>query len=87
MQISDNEAKKILQQGSLAQQIDMVGEARQRADDEALVADVVAQVNAMDDREDRIADLKARIEAGAYNPTGEEIVGAMVRRAIVDCLG
>lgn len=86
MQISDNEVKNILKQGSLAQQIDMVAEARQRAEDQELVADVVAHVNAMDDREDRIADLKARIEAGSYNPAGADIADAMIRRAIADRL-
>ncbi len=84
MQISDNEVKNILKQGSLAQQIDMVAEARQRAEDAELVASVVADVNAMDDREDRIADLKSRIEAGSYNPAGADIADAMIRRAIAD---
>lgn len=84
MQISDNQVKKILEMGSLAQQIDLVGESRRHAEDQALVADVVAKVNAMDDREDRVADLKARIEAGAYNPSGEDIADAMIRRSIAD---
>ena len=84
MQISDNEVKKILEQGTLAQQIDLVGQARQRAEDAELVASVVADVNAMDDREDRIADLKARIESGSYNPAGADIADAMIRRAIAD---
>ncbi|QYK52779.1 MAG: flagellar biosynthesis anti-sigma factor FlgM [Fimbriimonadaceae bacterium] len=52
--------------------------------DADLVADVTAKVNAMPDREDMIADLKARIEAGNYNPTGEEITETMIRRAIAD---
>ena len=64
-----------------------MGEARRHAEDQQLVADVVADVNAMDDREDRIADLKARIESGAYGPSGSEIADAMVRRAIADRLG
>lgn len=84
MQISDNEVKNILKQGSLAQQIDRVAEARRRAEDQELVADVVADVIAMDDRKERVADLKARIEAGTYNPSGAEIADAMVRRAIAD---
>ena len=87
MQISDNQVKKILEMGTLAQQIDLVAEARRRAEDTALVADVVADVKAMDDREDRIADLRARIEAGVYNPTGAEIADAMIRRAAADSIG
>lgn len=85
MQISDNEVKKILeQQRNLESQINYLGQERQRAEDARLVEDVVASVKGMDDREDRIADLKARIEAGAYNPTGAEIADAMIRRAIAD---
>ena len=87
MQISDTEVKKILERGTLAQQIDLVGQARQRAEDAEIVDRVVADVNAMADREDRIADLKARIESGAYNPTGADIADAMVRRAIADQVG
>ena len=86
MQISDNQVKKILEMGSLAQQIDLVGAARQHAEDQALVARVVSDVNAMDDREDRVADLKARIEAGNYNPSGADIADAMIRRTIADRL-
>ena len=87
MQISDTEVKNILKQGTLAQQIDMVAEARRRAKDRELVASVVADVNAMEDREDRIADLKARIEAGLYRPSGTDVADAMVRRAIADRVG
>ena len=87
MQISDNQVKKILEMGNLALQIDLVAEARQRAEDAELVKDLVADVKAMDDREDRIADLKARIEAGAYDPTGAEIADAMIRRAAADSVG
>ena len=86
MQISDNQVKKILEMGSIAQQIDLAAEARQRAEDTDLVAHVVADVNAMDDREERIAELRTRIEAGAYNPSGAEIADAMIRRAIADRL-
>jgi anti-sigma28 factor (negative regulator of flagellin synthesis) len=31
-----------------------------------------------------VASLKARIEAGEYNPTSHEIVDTMIRRAIAD---
>ena len=31
-----------------------------------------------------IAELKAKIEAGEYNPTGDEIADAMIRRSIAD---
>ena len=35
-------------------------------------------------RDDVVAELRARIEAGEYNPTGSEIAEAMIRRAIAD---
>ncbi len=87
MQISNNEIKKILEQGSLVQDIENVGHARRKAEDAAIVANVVESVKRMDDREDRIADLKARIEAGNYNPSGAEIADAMIRRTIADRVG
>lgn len=87
MQISDNQVKKILEMGSIAQQIDFVGEARRRAEDDQLVRDVTAEVSAMGDREERIAELRARIENGNYNPSGADIADAMIRRAIADRIG
>ena len=38
----------------------------------------------MPDREDMIASLKARIEAGTYHVSGADIADAMARRAIAD---
>ena len=87
MQISNNEIKKILEQGSLVRDIEGVGQARRQAEDAQIVADVVDSVKRMDDREERIADLKARIEAGSYNPSGAEIADAMIRRTIADKVG
>ncbi len=84
MQISDTEVKKILEQGSLVRDIEIVGQERQRAEDAETVARVTDDVKSMGDREDRIADLKARIESGTYNPTGAEIADAMIRRSIAD---
>ncbi len=87
MQISDNQVKKILEMGSLAQQINLVGETIRHAEDAQLVRDVTANINEMPDREDRIAELQARIENGTYNPSGAEIVEAMIRRSIADRIG
>ena len=88
MRISDNEVKKLLTEGhAIVGQIVEIGqgneEARREAD-EALVKQVTADVVAMSDREEMIADLKARIEAGTYNPTGDEIADTMIRRSIAD---
>jgi len=86
MRISDNEVKKILSgtQVSLVEEIVQIGQQSDREADEKLAAQVTEDVLAMGDREEAIADLKARIEAGTYNPTGDEIADAMIRRSIAD---
>ena len=88
MRISDNEVKKVLSgEYAIAHEITKIGEesdaARHEAD-QALVNQVTHAVIEAPDREDVVADLKARIEAGQYNPTGDEIVDAMIRRTIAD---
>ena len=75
MRISDNEIKK-LQIGHYAVVSDIVdlGHSIKSREKEAdHIKQVTAEVIAMPDREDLIADLKARIEAGNYNPTGDQI--------------
>ncbi len=52
--------------------------------DAELIEETVAKVNRMPDREDMIAELKAKIQAGNYNPSGEDIADAMIRRSIAD---
>ena len=84
MQISDTEVKKLLHARAVVAEIVEIGEERTRAEDAQLVEQVKSDVMGMGDREDRIAELKAKIESGAYNPTGDEIAEAMVRRAIAD---
>jgi anti-sigma28 factor (negative regulator of flagellin synthesis) len=88
MRISDNEIKKVLSKGAgdIVDQIVEIGEDRGRAEDRDLVEKLTAEVMAMPDREEMIADLRARIAAGTYNPTAEEIVDGMVRRAIADSI-
>jgi len=88
MRISDNEVKKVLSgEYTLAHEITKIGEesdaARQEAD-QALVKQVTHAVIETPDREDMIASLKARVEAGEYNPTGDEIADTMIRRSIAD---
>lgn len=93
MRISDSELKKVLgghavivtgveSLGTSAIGTELAEEARQR--EEALVEDVTARVMNMPDREEMIANLKARIEAGTYTPSSEDIVDGMIRRAIAD---
>jgi negative regulator of flagellin synthesis FlgM len=94
MRISDIEVKKALH--GIADQnpaesvealkqvlgIEDIEEAKQR--DNELVADVTQKVMDMPDREEMINRLRAKIEAGEYNPSAEEIVDTMARRAIAD---
>ena len=87
MRISDAEIQKILSHPdtpALAEEIVKLEEARVRRQDQDLVRDLTASVIEMPDREEMIAQLRARVEAGTYNPTAEEIVDGMVRRAIAD---
>ncbi len=88
MRISDNEVKKVLSgEYSIANEITKIGEesdaARHEAD-QVLVKQVTREVIEMSDREEMIANLKARIEAGEYNPSGDEIADTMIRRSIAD---
>lgn len=86
MRISDNEVKKILSgaHATLVEDIVNLGDELDREAAEQLAKHVTQDVLAMGDREEQIAELKARIEAGTYNPTGDEIADAMIRRSIAD---
>ena len=84
MQISDIEVKKILGSKQLVREIVEIGEARSAEEDRQLVQKVTKDVIEMPDREDRIAELKAKIEAGEYNVSGAEIADSMIRRSIAD---
>jgi anti-sigma28 factor (negative regulator of flagellin synthesis) len=87
MQISDVEVKKIIHSKKLVAEIVEIGQERSKAEEAQIVKDVTQAVVAMPDREDRIAELKARIDAGTYNVTGDEIADAMIRRNIADKVG
>lgn len=86
MRISDTEVQKIrnFASASIVEEIVAIGEIRILQEDQALVEKIKEEVIAMPDREKMIAELKARIEAGTYNPSAEEIVDGMVRRSIAD---
>lgn len=76
------EALKRAQEDGLSQA--KVDEATIRLLDKDLIAETVQKVHSAPDREDRIAELKARLAAGEYQVTGEEIAEAMIRRAAAD---
>lgn len=86
MQISNNEIKKILTQNVLADIEGLGQDIAQREADAPMVKRITKEVINMPDREDRIAELKAKIESGQYNPSGEDIADAMIRRSIADSL-
>ncbi len=85
MKISNDQLKKVAESGgSITPESAQIDAAVIKLTDKALIQEITHKVADMPDREDMIAELKARIEAGEYNPTGEEIADAMVRRAIAD---
>lgn len=88
MRISDEQVKKVLSgEYAIAHEITKIGQASDAARheaDQALVEQVTQDVVEMPDREEMIANLKARIGAGEYNPTGDEIADTMIRRSIAD---
>ncbi|HZH99447.1 MAG TPA: flagellar biosynthesis anti-sigma factor FlgM [Fimbriimonadaceae bacterium] len=55
-----------------------------RPTDGPMIERLTREVMGMPDRDEYVAELKAKIEAGQYNPTGDEIADAMIRRAIAD---
>jgi len=61
-----------------------VDEAVIRLTDAELIKAVAAQVDRIPDRDDMVAELRAKIAAGQYNPTGDEIADAMARRMTAD---
>ena len=88
MRISDTEVKKVLSNSHAIvteiEDMDLEMEPSPKPTDGPLIEQVKKDVMNMPDREDRIAEVKAMIEAGTYNPTGDDIADAMIRRAIAD---
>ncbi|MDR3689498.1 MAG: flagellar biosynthesis anti-sigma factor FlgM [Fimbriimonas sp.] len=89
MRISDAEVKRIISGPgqSIVEEIEEVGKDNVRQQDKLMVKALAQEILAMPDRQEMIDELKAQIEAGEYNPSGEEIVDAMIRRAVADKLG
>ncbi len=87
MRISDNEVKKLLAKQALVteiQEMDLPLEQYPKPEDATLIKRLTDRVSEMPDRDEVVAELRARIEAGDYNPTGDEIADAMIRRSIAD---
>ena len=93
MRISDSEVKRILSHShegmpthAIVSEIIDIGHTADIKQDRPLIDSVVELVKEMPDRESVILELKARIEAGTYNPSGDDIADTMIRRAIADRL-
>ena len=89
MRISDEQVKKVMESSREAltreiEDMDLELEPSPRPTDGPLIKQVTKAVIELPDREDRIAEVKAQIEAGTYNPSGDEIADAMIRRTIAD---
>jgi anti-sigma28 factor (negative regulator of flagellin synthesis) len=86
MRISDAEVKRIINGPgqTIVAAIVEVGEEHSRQQDQQLVVSLTARVLEMADRDDMVEELRAQIASGQYNPSGEEIVDAMLKRAIAD---
>ncbi|MBI1757120.1 MAG: flagellar biosynthesis anti-sigma factor FlgM [Fimbriimonas ginsengisoli] len=77
--------KKILNKDPIVGQIVEIGKDLERVEaDKPLIKRVTKDVENMPDREEMVAELKAKVESGEYNPTGDEIADAMIRRNIAD---
>lgn len=86
MKISNAQIEAVLAATKEATSESDVDTAVLRLVDHDLIQQTVENVKNMPDREDMIASLKARIEANEYNPSGEDIADAMIRRSIADRL-
>lgn len=87
MRISDEQVKKVLSDDRAAYHDALIGPISRpvgREEDKDLIDALTAEVMKMPDREDYVAELQAKIQSGEYNPSGDEIVDAMIRRAIAD---
>ena len=87
VKISTDQVKKALLANQAASpDMKVVDDAVVRLLDGKLIDAVVEKVREMPDREEVVASLKARVEAGTYRPDAMDIADAMIRRAIADSL-
>ena len=84
MQISKTELEKVMSATTRERQIVDESAPSPLPTDGPMIKQITADVIAMPDREDRVAEIRAQMQAGIWHPSGEEIADAMYRRAIVD---
>jgi negative regulator of flagellin synthesis FlgM len=83
-EVTEAHAEAVLDEVGVVESIDALGEAADRRADQPLVEALVKRVIEAPDRDEMVEELRARIEAGTYNPTGDDIADAMIRRSIAD---
>lgn len=85
MKISTEQLQKVAEAGgNITPDSALVDAAVIKLTDKALIQEITHKVADMPDREEMVASIKARIEAGEYNLSGEDIADAMIRRELAD---
>jgi anti-sigma28 factor (negative regulator of flagellin synthesis) len=86
MRISGTEYEKVLRLEDLTPDGEALASAKTpvTTDDTELVAEIVAELEQMPDRDEIVADIKARVEAGTYKVSSDAIAELMMRRAKAD---
>ena len=85
MRISQEQLKKVASSGgNVTPDSALVDAAVIKLTDKDLIQEITHKVADMPDRDEMVAELKAKVDSGEYNPTGDEIADAMIRREIAD---
>ncbi|MBS1708205.1 MAG: flagellar biosynthesis anti-sigma factor FlgM [Armatimonadetes bacterium] len=84
MKVSNEQIARVIAEPVLTPEASKVDEAVIRLVDADLVQSVTRDVLNAPDRDAMVAEIKARVDAGTYNVSADDIVDTMVRRAIAD---
>ncbi len=84
MKVSNEQIARVIAEPALTPDASKVDEAVIRLVDAELVQSVTRDVLSMPDRDAMVEEIKAKVEAGTYQVSADEIVDTMVRRAIAD---
>lgn len=84
MKVSNEQIARVIAQPVLTPDANKVDDAVIRLVDAELVQSVTKDVLNAPDREAMVAEIKAKVDAGTYKVSADDIVDTMVRRAIAD---
>lgn len=84
MKVSNEQIARVIAEPVITPDANKVDDAVIRLVDAELVQSVTKDVLNAPDREAMVAELKAKIDAGTYHVSADDIVDTMVRRAIAD---